>query len=375
MKRPLLCGVAALALSAGVGLTIHSARSADETAPAPAAAPAPAPDGPLAVGATAPDFDLHDQADLAHKLSALRGKPVVIAFYPADMTGGCTMEAHSINNALPELQKRGVTVFGVSVQGVDSKKQFCDKEGITYPLLADDQKTTARSYGVLQGGYASRVTFIIAPDGKVADVMNRVNVGSHGQDIVARLDELKLDAAPAAPATPEKVEVGKSVAAFTLPSTADNKPVTVGNWKDAKATVVLFMSARCPVSNAYNGRMKAIAANYAAKGVRVYGVNANSTETATEIAAHAKKQGFGFPVLQDAGNKIADRFTAGVTPEAYVIDAKGSLVYWGRVDDSQDAANVTKSDLKLALDAVLAGKPVPAATTRAFGCSIKRANA
>lgn len=169
-----------------------------------------------------------------------------------------------------------------------------------------------------------------------------------------------------------KVAIDQKVAAFTLPD-ADGK-ATEMRWDKNKATVLLFVSTRCPVSNAYNQRMAAIARNYAAKGVTVYGINANKAEDAPSIKAHAQQNGFDFVVLKDKGNIIADRFDAQVTPEAYVIDNKGTLRYHGRIDDSQNADDIQSHDLKAAVDAVLTGKTVPAKETRAFGCGIKRAN-
>ena len=108
------------------------------------------------------------------------------------------------------------------------------------------------------------------------------------------------------------------------------------------------------------------------KASNFYGINSNKAELSPEVAEHAKTNGLGFPILKDEGHKIADRFDAKVTPEAYVISAAGELVYHGQVDNKQDESSVTQTGLKDALDAVLAGKPVPVAQTRAFGCGIKR---
>ena len=102
-------------------------------------------------------------------------------------------------------------------------------------------------------------------------------------------------------------------------------------------------------------------------------INSNKTEPAAEVAAHAKTHGFPFPVLKDEGNKVADVYGAQKTPEVYVLSPKGDLLYHGRIDESQDdPKNVKSPDLRNALDAILAGKPVPAPETKAFGCTIKR---
>jgi hypothetical protein len=90
------------------------------------------------------------------------------------------------------------------------------------------------------------------------------------------------------------------------------------------------------------------------------------------VATHAKSVGFTFPVYKDANNILADKFNAQVTPETYVIDSTGTLVYHGQIDDNRNEKRVEQQGVRIALDAVLAGKPVPVSETKAFGCSIKR---
>jgi peroxiredoxin len=119
--------------------------------------------------------------------------------------------------------------------------------------------------------------------------------------------------------------------------------------------------------------MAALGKEYAAKGIAVVGINSNRTEPASEVAAHAKTHGFTFPVLKDDANKVADAYGATHTPEVFVVSPKGDLLYHGRIDESQnDPKHVTSPDLRNALEAILAGKPVPVPETKAFGCSIKR---
>lgn len=101
-------------------------------------------------------------------------------------------------------------------------------------------------------------------------------------------------------------------------------------------------------------------------------MNANRSEPASEVRQHAKRVGFTFPVYKDPDNVIADRFDAQVTPESYVIDSTGILRYHGSIDDDMNVARVHTQRLRQALDAVLAGKPVPSIETKAFGCTIKR---
>ena len=147
---------------------------------------------------------------------------------------------------------------------------------------------------------------------------------------------------------------------------------TLNSLKGKNGAVIIFIATRCPVSNGYNDRMEKLAQDYQAKGINVIGINSNSTEPASEVKTHAAEKHLTFAILKDDGNKIADRFGANHTPEAYVIDASGKLVYHGRIDNSQNTANITSNDLREALDAVLAGMPIQKTTSVAFGCSIKR---
>jgi hypothetical protein len=141
----------------------------------------------------------------------------------------------------------------------------------------------------------------------------------------------------------------------------------------AKATAVVFVSTNCPVSNAYNERMAAVYRDYSGRGVQFAFVNSNSNESVPEIEEHAKAKNLGFKVYKDADNVLADKLNAQYTPEVFVFDKAGTLVYHGRIDDTREVANVKSQDFRAALDAVLAGQAVPVAETKAFGCTIKRA--
>jgi peroxiredoxin len=168
--------------------------------------------------------------------------------------------------------------------------------------------------------------------------------------------------------------IGAAAPAFDL-KTLDGKAFSLADAEKSSSLVVLvFVSTSCPYSNAYNDRMRDIASAYAKKGVLFVGVNSNSTETVQDAVDHAKKHGHTFTILKDPGNKVADLYDARRTPEAFVIDKSGKLVYHGRIDENyEDASKVTSPDLKNALDALLAGQPVAKAETKAFGCTIKRA--
>lgn len=324
---------------------------------------------PLPQGRPAPDFILPDQDGKQHRLSAYHGKTVVLAFYPADMSPGCTLEARSLRDKMRDFQQMGVQVFGISVQDVKSKREFCDKEGLNFPLLADVGGRVAKQYGVLApAGFAQRVTFIINPQGQIARVISNVNFNAHGEQVLALLKQQ-----PTVQSADWRAKLRQPVPDFQLPRVDNGKMESVYGDRKQKATVVMFIATRCPVSNAYNERMRTIAQQYMSKGVRFVGINSNVIEPTPEVAEHAKQNGFPFPVLKDEGNKIADHFNAQFTPEIFVMDAKGVLRYHGRIDDSQNPANITTHDLRDTLDALLAGKNPPRAETKAFGCTIKRA--
>jgi peroxiredoxin len=166
--------------------------------------------------------------------------------------------------------------------------------------------------------------------------------------------------------------IGAAAPDFTLPD-ADGKQHTLASLKGKSGTLILFVATECPVSNAYNARMQKLADDYRAKGVNVVGINSNVAESAADVKEHAADNGLSFTILKDAGNQIADRYGAQVTPEAYLLDASGKLVYHGRIDNSRSGDSITSSELRDAAEAVLAGKPVEKAEVKAFGCSIKRA--
>jgi peroxiredoxin len=166
--------------------------------------------------------------------------------------------------------------------------------------------------------------------------------------------------------------VGSTVAEFKLPD-VDGKDHSLSSLKGKNGTVLIFIGVQCPVSNAYNGRMEKLAQDYKARGINVVGVNANSTESAGDVKAHAASNNLTFMILKDNGNKLADALGAERTPEAYVLDAGNKIVYRGRIDNAKNAASVTTSELRDAMDALIAGKPVAKSSVPAFGCSIKRA--
>lgn len=171
---------------------------------------------------------------------------------------------------------------------------------------------------------------------------------------------------------PAPPAIGATIEDFTLPD-VDNKERSLKSLAGKNGTVLLFIAVQCPVSNAYNERMAKLAEDYKAKGIAVIGINSNVAEDAAAVKAHADQNKLSFPILKDPGNKIADKLGASVTPEAYFIDQNNKLLYHGRIDNARNAAQLETSDLRNALDAMLAGKAIEKTEAKAFGCSIKRA--
>jgi len=168
----------------------------------------------------------------------------------------------------------------------------------------------------------------------------------------------------------QEFHVGGKIADFTL--TDLNGAQVAFTPGRSEVTVVMFISAICPVSNNYNTRMNDLYQDLTPQGVKFIFVNANQNEKPAEVADHASRAGFPFPVYKDANNVVADRFGAQSTPETFVIDRAGVIRYHGRIDDSQNPARIQQNSLRLAIDSVLAGRDVTVPETKAFGCTIKR---
>lgn len=124
----------------------------------------------VGVGDAAPDFEGVTSLGGTFKLSATKGHPVVVYFFPKADTPGCTIETKAFRDIHPEFAKRNVTVVGVSVDTADDESKFANKCGIPFGLVADPDGRISTAYGVRQpGGHASRITFLIGADGKVVE--------------------------------------------------------------------------------------------------------------------------------------------------------------------------------------------------------------
>ena len=142
-------------------------------------------------GQMAPNFTLPSQDGSKISLDSFRGKWVVLYFYPKDMTTGCTIEAHNFQQDISKYQQLDAVVVGVSVDSTGSHKEFCAKEGLSFKLLSDQDKTVVAQYGSmfdhLGVKIAKRNTFLIDPHGKIAQVWTAVNPQQHSEQVLAAL--------------------------------------------------------------------------------------------------------------------------------------------------------------------------------------------
>jgi peroxiredoxin Q/BCP len=150
----------------------------------------------LPIGASAPNFTLPSQEDKPVHLSDYKGKWVVLYFYPKDKTTGCTIEAHNFQADLTKYTAQNAAVLGVSLDTADSHKSFCTQESLTFKLLADPEHKVVDDYGVPLRGIgpikvASRVTYLISPQGKVVKVWPAVQVQHHSEEVLEAIAEAK----------------------------------------------------------------------------------------------------------------------------------------------------------------------------------------
>jgi len=179
--------------------------------------------------------------------------------------------------------------------------------------------------------------------------------------------------------------VGATAPDFDLPG-VDGKRYTLASFEDAKVLVLVFTANHCPTAQAYEERIEKLHADFAPRGVAVVLVSPNDPlalrldeqgytdlgDTLEEMKLRAKDRGWTMPYLYDGETEAMSRQYGPVaTPHVFVFDSARKLRYAGRVDDNENPAKAKTQDARDAIEAVLAGKPVPVATTKTFGCSVK----
>jgi peroxiredoxin Q/BCP len=153
----------------------------------------------LSIGSIAFSFSLADQDGSTQSLDAQRGKWALLYFYPKDDTPGCTKEACGFRDRMTELKKRGVVIFGISADSVESHKAFAEKFHLIFPLLADTEKKVIEAYGVWGEKEMAgkkymgirRMSFLIDPEGKIAKIYEKVNAEEHPEEVLKDLENLQ----------------------------------------------------------------------------------------------------------------------------------------------------------------------------------------
>jgi len=194
-------------------------------------------------------------------------------------------------------------------------------------------------------------------------------------------------AAPAADAgSPiQTLAIGAAAPDFDLPG-VDGKRYSLASFAQAKLLVLVFTANHCPTAQAYEERIAKLHADYADRGVQLVLVSPNDPlalrldeqgytdlgDTFEEMKIRASERGWSFPYLYDGETQaMSRRYGPVATPHVFVFDAERRLRFAGRVDDNENPAKATTSDARNAIEAVLAGRPVPVETTKVFGCSVK----
>jgi peroxiredoxin len=171
--------------------------------------------------------------------------------------------------------------------------------------------------------------------------------------------------------------LGTKAADFSLPDT-DGKLVSLSDFKDAPAVLLIFMCNHCPFVKHVIDELVKLIKEYQQKGVAAAGINSNDVDNFPEdspdmMAKVAKEKDFSFPYLYDETQKVAKAYMAACTPDFFLFDKDRGLVYRGQMDDGRpgNSVPITGKDLRAALDAVLEGREVPAEQKPSMGCNIK----
>ncbi|NNE98856.1 MAG: redoxin domain-containing protein [Pyrinomonadaceae bacterium] len=168
----------------------------------------------------------------------------------------------------------------------------------------------------------------------------------------------------------EDFAIGESIDNFTMPD-PNGKEHSYKDSKGKNGTLIIFLSAQCPVVKQYNDRINEIAENYKEKGINFIGIYSNVTESVEWVKEHSAEN-YEFLTLIDKDHVFADKLSATRTPEVYYFNAKDILDYHGAIDNDRSGTNITKQFLRTAFNEKLSGQEITQKETKAFGCSIKR---
>ena len=173
------------------------------------------------------------------------------------------------------------------------------------------------------------------------------------------------------------LELGTVAPRFRLPAT-DGRQVSLDDFKDARAYLVIFMCNHCPYVKHIRSVLAKVTRGYMTKGIAVVGINANDVASYTDdspekMAEEVKAAGYAFPYLYDESQEVAKAYRAACTPDFFLFDKDRRLVYRGQLDGARPGNDVpvTGEDLTAAVEAVLAGRPIPADQKPSMGCNVK----
>jgi peroxiredoxin len=169
--------------------------------------------------------------------------------------------------------------------------------------------------------------------------------------------------------------IGAKVADVAMQDVSGHRR-TLGEYKHKKVVVAVFVGTECPLANLYFPTLAEMQKHYADKGVQFLAINSNDQDSFADVVAHARERNLPFPVLKDSGHRAADAFGARRTPEAFLLDGNRIIRYRGRIDDQYGytyrRAAPTRTELRDAVEELLAGKPVARPESECEGCRIGR---
>jgi peroxiredoxin len=169
--------------------------------------------------------------------------------------------------------------------------------------------------------------------------------------------------------------IGAKVLDFSL-SDIEGRQRSLNDYKDKKAIVIVFIGTECPIANLYVPTLTQMNQKYSAKGVQFLAINSNDQDSLADVVAHARERKMAFPVLKDSDHQGADALGARRTPEAFLLDSGRVIRYRGRIDDQYGytyrRSSPSQTELKNAIEEVLANKPVTTPQSEVRGCVIGR---
>lgn len=332
-------------------------------------------------------------------LAAVRnaGAPVVLVNVWASWCGPCREEFPDLVKLARNYQGKGLKVIFVSADfdsEADAAKKFLARQGVDWPTFHKAEKDEAfieafdkrwsgalpatfvyDGHGTLRHFLEGKNSYAMFEE-KVLEVLN--NPDSNSVQLNWRITMKRTLIVTSLLAAAVAVQAGQLKLGDPAPSASvklkshDGKEVSIADVKGTKGTLVVFSCNGCPYAKAWESRLVELGNAYSKKGVGAIMINSNQGDSLDAIQKRAKEKGFAFPYAADETSDVARAFGAQKTPEVFLFDASGKLVYHGTIDDdSQHPDKVEKHYLRDALDAVVAGKDVAVKETSAIGCGIK----